>query len=319
MTDAMKKLVGLLADTRKSLDESGGDAGSAAGLAEVVRSALERLERSLKRPPRVLVAGEANSGKTSVANMLAGLDVLPAAVIANTAVPVLLRHGVVPSVMALTETGRLPVSTTATADALPNFLYKGLQRIEVELPGMSAGRFEILDTPAWPPKDDLTRVADILLWCSVAIRPWTESERRAVAAMPARLRRRGVLAVTHRDALSPEDLDKVRARYDELAGPLFSGIVLVDAATRPYGSNAADEPAGVRIGDGDQKELRREIDARVAEYWAHRAIVGRRICRHVARLFRPHVPELRMNGAARSGEDRLYGVLHNIAGRLASA
>ncbi len=318
MTDAMQKLIRLLGETRKGLAD--GDHGEYAASAELLSESLDRLQRAVTRPPRVLVAGEANAGKTSVANMLAGLDVLPAAVIANTAVPVLLRSGPETVVSALTENGRRPISAAGTAETLPKFLYNGLQRIDVQLPGLAGAGFDILDTPAWPSRFDLIDESDILIWCSVAQRPWTESERSAVSALPERLRRRGLLVVTHKDSLSEADRAKVEARYRELAGPLFADIVMVDAGTRPLpADDTAGAPAGVRIGGDDSADLRAALQARVDDFWAHRAVTGRRLCRHMARLVKPLLPTSSGNGETRPKADPAAARLTNIAGRLAAA
>jgi hypothetical protein len=189
MTEAMQILVGLLAEVRSNLKQV--DQSSEPELRDLLGSALRGLEKALHRKPTVVVSGEPNSGKTSVANLLAGLEVLPAAVVANTAVPVLLRHGVSPSVFAVTPEGRLPLSV-AMGDAYQPYLYADLERIEVGLPSMRDHGFEILDTPSWAERDRLIEDADVLIWCSVAARPWTESERKALSDLPlARLSHRG--------------------------------------------------------------------------------------------------------------------------------
>ena len=233
MTETMRVLVGLLADVRNKLTAAGISRDAEAY--QLLQAALDRLEQSLKRPPTVLVAGEANSGKTSVANLLAGLDALPAAVVANTSVPVRLRHGEEPSVFALTGDGRVPLSLTS-GEALPQFLYSGIQSIEVEWPTMDGDEFEVLDTPPWPVANELIRDVDIVLWCSVAARPWTETERQAITGLPDRLRSRSILVVTHEDALGESDKPKVMERYRQHAGELFSDIIMIDATGDRYKS-----------------------------------------------------------------------------------
>ncbi len=227
MTEAMRVLIGLLGDVQKKLKNSGINRNLEAY--KLLEAALDRLERTLERRPTILVAGEANSGKTSVANLLAGMDALPSAVVANTSVSVRLRQGQVPTVTALTRDGRIPLSLASDNDALPQFLYSGLQSIEVEWPSMQGEDFEVLDTPAWPIANDLVREADILLWCSVAARPWTESERQAIADLPVRLRERSILVITHEDALGESDKAKVLDRYREHAADMFAEIVMIDA------------------------------------------------------------------------------------------
>lgn len=317
MTEAMQILVGLIADARSKLKRA--EIPTGADARNVLDAALDRLQRALHRNPVVLIAGESNSGKTSVANLLAGLDVLPSAVIANTAVPVHLKHGVVPSVTAVTDRGRIPLASLAVNEPLPKFLYSGLERIDVDLPSMRNAGFEILDTPGCHGKVDLSEEADILLWCSVAARPWTESERRAVSDLPARLRERSLLVITHKDMLSEAECERVFGRYEEFAGTLFYGIVMIDAATRSFHAGGPlNGRAGVRIGDGDQSDLEAGFNELIDDYWDHRAVTGRRLCRHIARSMKPLLPTPAINGKSGPSTDPFANLLSNIAGRLAT-
>ena len=315
MTEAMQILVGLIADARSKLKRAEGQVKTE--VHGTLDAALERLQRSLHRSPVVLIAGEANSGKTSVANMVAKLDVLPAAVIANTAVPVHLKHGVAPAITAVTNRGRVPLAALAVHEPLPKFLYSGLQRIDVDLPSMRSAGFEILDTPGCHGKIEYTEQADVLLWCSVAARPWTDSERRAVSGLPARLRERSLLVITHKDTLSPSDCDRVLGRYKEMAGPLFSGIVMIDAATRGFDVDEfSGEPGTMRIGETDDAALTASLDELIEDFWDHRAITGRRLCRHIARTLKPFLPVPVVNGGRPASADPFATLLSNIAGRL---
>ncbi len=58
----------------------------------VCAAGLARMEAVLARPPRVVILGEVNSGKTSVADLLLGVGLLPSSVVANTRLPVLIRY-----------------------------------------------------------------------------------------------------------------------------------------------------------------------------------------------------------------------------------
>ncbi|MBU2583238.1 MAG: dynamin family protein [Alphaproteobacteria bacterium] len=317
MTEAMQILYGLIADARSQLKRV--EAPGHVDVRNTLDATLDRLQRSLHRSPVVLIAGETNSGKTSVANMLAGLDVLPSAVIGNTAVPVRLKHGVVPSVTAVTGTGRLPLATLAGNEPLPRFLYSGLERIDVDLPSMRNVDFEILDTPGCHGSVPFQEEADIFLWCSVAARPWTDSERRAVSGLPARLRERSLLVVTHKDTLSPADRDRVLRRYEEIAGQYFADIVMIDAAARSFAANGSTgRPGAVRIGDGDGAELISSLNELVEEFWDHRSVTGRRLCRHIARALKPFLPVPAINGGVPSRADPFEVLLANLAGRLAN-
>ena len=50
---------------------------------------LARVEGALRRPLRIVVLGESNSGKTSVTDLLIGQGLLPTSVVSNTRVPML--------------------------------------------------------------------------------------------------------------------------------------------------------------------------------------------------------------------------------------
>lgn len=313
MTEPMQTLIALLADIRMKLRRAERPSGDPVG--EMLDTALDRLEKALHRRPRVLIAGEANSGKTSVANLLAGLEVLPAAVIANTAVPVLLKHGLVPGLTALTESGRKPITVLTASETLPKFLYGGLQRIEVDLPGLHDAGFELLDTPAWQPGSRLAAEADVMVWCSVAGRPWTESERRAIAAIPDRLRARSVLAITHKDTLGAADREKVFRRYRDHASEFFAQLVMVDAA-----AVSKDERPDERLADSGREQLRGALAKVVDTYWTHRAMTGRRICRHLSRSLKRIVPP--SSGPTHDDappRNPLAATLSNVAGRLEAA
>ncbi len=285
MTEAMQSLIGHLAETRCNLKQM--EKGREPELRKLLDDALRQLERALTRRPTVIITGEANSGKTSVANMLAGLDVLPAAVISNTAVPVLLRHGTSAAVSALTADGRQPVNLGA-GQSMPDFLYGGLERIEVDLPSMRDHGYDILDTPSWADQDALIETADVLIWCSVAARPWTESERNSVSGLPHRFRSRSILIITHKDSLALGDRGRVFARYEDMAGPLFADILMVDAAKK---HNCDLEPAeGIQISQGDGERMNESLEAVLEEYWNHRAATGRRLCQHISRLLKAALP-----------------------------
>jgi Dynamin family len=318
MTEAMQILVGFIADARSNLKRA-----MLPGQPEVRQTldqALERLERALHRHPTVVVAGEPNSGKTSVANMLTGLDVLPSAVIANTCVPVRLRHGVLPALTAVTSRGRTSLTSLPVSEPLPQFLYSGLQSLEVDLPQMRGASFELLDTPASQGEVVCSDRADILVWCSVAARPWTESERLAVTALPPRLRARSLLVVTHKDRLSPAEHERVCARYAENTAGLFSGMHFVDAATRNLngvGTDGAKE--GFRVGNiDDSRRLQASLETLVTTYWDHRALTGRRLCRHIARLLKPSLPAQLADGKPLPEAGPVAALLSNIAGRLST-
>jgi hypothetical protein len=69
------------------------------------RRALRCVEAYLRRPLRVAVLGEQNSGKSSLINMLLRADVVPAGVLAALRTHLLLRHGPETAVVAVAADG----------------------------------------------------------------------------------------------------------------------------------------------------------------------------------------------------------------------
>src|SRR6516225_8004551 len=95
--------------------------------------ALARLEAIATARPRVIVLGEANAGKTSVANLLLAAAVLPDSVVANTRRPLVLHYAEAVGVTAVAgrETIALPIGQIATAPRL--------DRIDIGLPNPRLG------------------------------------------------------------------------------------------------------------------------------------------------------------------------------------
>lgn len=237
---------------------------------------LRRMEHVLEKPPRIAIMGEVNSGKTSVADLLLGSGVLPASVIANTHVPVLIRYSDVMTLDAVTQQGPYRL-TEETLDELPSGLQ--LKRIEIGLPNERLKTFELLDTPGdYVPGGDMPD-AQIFLWCTVATRAWTESERAHWSALPPRCRHRACLVATHKDALaSPGDVDKVERRLRMSTTGLFRDVLFVAAGGPRSSSARAQTP------DPSVAVLREQVAKSVGEVSARRARKAERIIRHLARL-----------------------------------
>jgi hypothetical protein len=71
---------------------------------------------------------------------------------------------------------------------------------------------------------------DIRIWCTVATRAWTESERVYWSGLPRRNWRNALLVATHKDALEEAgDAAKIEWRLRAAAGEMFRDIILVSA------------------------------------------------------------------------------------------
>ena len=99
-------------------EELGSAAQSLANMESALRSAAEahpvlesplraigRMAKAAKRPLRIGIFGELNSGKSSLANLLLGASILPAGPVTNTRLPALLKYSTVPSVTAIYGSG----------------------------------------------------------------------------------------------------------------------------------------------------------------------------------------------------------------------
>src|SRR5262245_54563979 len=79
-----ERLAGQLHDIRRRL--------AAAGRMAAMEHGIRRAEAMLVRPLRIGIMGEANCGKSSLANLLLGDAVIPIMQYANTRIPTLIRY-----------------------------------------------------------------------------------------------------------------------------------------------------------------------------------------------------------------------------------
>ena len=192
--------------------------------------AFARAERRLDRPLRFAIMGEFNSGKSSLANLLANVECLPTAVVSNTRVPTLLYDASEPEIWAVHENGKRERLRADREAPSPSVF-----RLEVGVPSQRLRAVQLLDLPGLadtrsrPSGIDLSlHGVDAVVWCTVSTQAWKESERIAWSHLPARLRGRGLLVSTHVDLLHDvRDAEKVLTRLRSAAGPLFRDIVLV--------------------------------------------------------------------------------------------
>jgi hypothetical protein len=202
---------------------------STSRLAPTIR-ALARTERRLGRPLRVAITGEFNTGKSSLANLLAGVESLPTSVLSNTRIPTLLHYAREPEIHVMhRDRTRERLHTDAP------MLSQTIHRLEVGLPSRPLQAMQIFDLPgvadprlgasvAGPADHDF----DAVLWCTVSTQAWKGSEWAAWGRLPARLRLRGLLVVTHGDLLrSAHDADRLLSRLRAEVGAAFLDIVLI--------------------------------------------------------------------------------------------
>ncbi len=207
--------------------------------------ALKRLAMAADRPLRIAILGEAKSGKSSLANLLAGTPVLPASPLPGTGLPTLLTYAPEPSVAAIYESGEriaFPVHRNMAQavaaiqeSAARNNLSAGKsipsgrpKIVEIGLPSGILRSADILDLPAGHPGLPGFRL-DAAIWTTVATQAWCESERAQWAKLPRPVRSRSLLAVTFCDLAGAKEnsLKRLQARLEALAKPYFWGICFV--------------------------------------------------------------------------------------------
>ena len=200
--------------------------------------ALHRLETRLNRPLRVAIAGEFNTGKSSLCNRLLGVDGLPTAALPNTSQPTRIAAASEPMIHLVFKDGRREPLVRGAVPALA-----GLFRIDVGLPGLRRSGLELLDFPGLGDSrfqrgsgDLLRHRCDMVVWCTAGTQAWKETERAAWSGLPERLRRASIIAITHGDLVpTPEDavLLTERVRFEILEDNAGVFLVSTQAARAP--------------------------------------------------------------------------------------
>jgi hypothetical protein len=207
--------------------------------------AFKRMAQAATRPMRIGILGEANSGKSSLANLIAGTSALPAHPVVNSKFPALLKYAAKPYVTAIYEGGQritLPVWKDAAAvvasiqesagnASLPangTAAYGDVKLIEVGLPCDALRSIEVLDIPAGR-RGSPGLPMDAAIWTTVATQAWRETERTQWTKLPEAIRTRSLLAVKFCDLAEggEKSLKRLQARLETSAKPYFRGICFI--------------------------------------------------------------------------------------------
>jgi hypothetical protein len=241
---------------------------------------LARMEEALRRPLRVVILGEYNSGKTSVADLLIGSGLLPTSVVSNTNMPVLMTYAENASVHGITQTGTRIRVDGDEDDPLTDLSFRALQ---VALPLERLRTYQILDTPPSGNPSVFVDDADIVIWCTVATRAWTESERSLWSTLPPRCCRNAVLVATHKDSLQiAEDIAHVTKRLQSVTKGMFREVILVAAENAPDGTADDAIESGARA-------LRDSVEVLATDIADRRTQKAEKIVRRLARLTFHHL------------------------------
>ena len=207
--------------------------------------ALRRTAKVANRPLRIAILGKAASGKSSLANLLAGVPVLPVPSMAHARVPVLLTYAPVPTAAAVYKNGdrvAFPLlqdiahtiaalqNSAAISDLLAGKSVRsgGLKFLEAGLPSDTLRSFEILELPDGHP-GMLGYGIDAAIWTAVATQAWSGSERAQWVELPQSVRSRSLLAVTFCDLVAgrENELKQLHAKLETSAKPYFQAICFV--------------------------------------------------------------------------------------------
>jgi hypothetical protein len=212
--------------------------------------AFGRMAKAVKRPLRAGIFGETNSGKSSLANTLAGAAILPAHPVKNTTLPVLLTYAPVPSIAVLY--GNSEIYTFPENADIPQILADLLDcggasltlegndiplgdiiRLEAGQPSELLRSVEIVDFPASSP-NLANQGIDAAIWTTVATQAWRGSEQAQWLELPQAVRSRSLLAVTYCDMIAggQRDLKRLQTRLELAAMPHFQKMCFVEAGDK---------------------------------------------------------------------------------------
>ncbi len=252
------------------------------------RRAFMRMAKAAERPVRIGILGEANSGKSSLANLLAGVPVLPSSPMANARFPVRLTYAPEPFAAAIYESGErvtFPLlnsvaqtlafmQASAGKGILPAGKYvcgDSLKLLETGLPSDILRSVEILYLPAGLPAGSGYGI-DVAIWTTVAAQPWRKSEQAQWARLPRSVRRRGLLAVTSCDLAGGknDDLKQLQAGLETSAKAHFQGICFV--------ADGAPDPAAAAAGN---RALFAQVQYLALQFAAERVAKAMAVAHHV--------------------------------------
>jgi tRNA U34 5-carboxymethylaminomethyl modifying GTPase MnmE/TrmE len=213
-------------------------------------------------PWRIVVAGEFESGKSSVINALLRAPVLPCnpGLIARPAIKI--THAAAKSIDIESSDGKsaTPVSLNAVLNDTD------LASCHVKLPlGMLQG-IEIFEVPfhhdgGIAPSDlELIGDADLIVWVTIASQAWRLSEKAIIESLPWHARDKSILAISRADKLkASEDLDKIEIRLQEDASQFFSEIVFIQASTDKLHRAVSDTRAWEETGGAALASIAHEL------------------------------------------------------------
>ena len=211
---------------------------------------------------RIAVAGEFESGKSSVINALIGKLIVPCNPGLRGRPLIKVSHSSQPLFVGEDSTGC--AVEAESIEALRQIRDLAVCEIHISVPGMA--RTEIVEIPHHPggsiaPGDfRVMAEADLIVWVTIASQAWRLSEKATVETLPPGSRRKSVLAISRADLLrDEEDWTKIETRLQKEASPYFSEMVFMQASLRNLEACRRDEQSWIETGGPSLAGIAHEI------------------------------------------------------------
>jgi len=211
---------------------------------------------------RIVVAGEFESGKSTVINALLRRPVLPCNPGLTARPKITISHASTPSVRAEDTMGR-----SFEPSSLNELVDNGyLENCNLKIPLGEMQGVEIVEVPfhheGGITARDLEMVADadLIVWVTIASQAWRLSEKAIIEELPFHAREKSILAISRADKLkTADDLDKIETRLQSDANKFFSEIVFMQASTEKLNRAVADTRAWEETGGAALASIAHEL------------------------------------------------------------
>lgn len=220
--------------------------------AQSLANVADSVNAPAKRPV-VCLMGEFSAGKSTLSNLLLGMETLPVNVTATQLPPVWISEGDAPA-------SRVDLDQTETE--LPTDGFEGVSphdtsHIRVYRQSKFLRLCDLIDMPGISDPNMAADVwqrmihhADIVIWCSHATQAWRQSEAAVWSTMPAALYEKSILLLTRMDKiLSERDQGRVVKRVESETKGLFRKVLPVSLikALKARDDPAAWEASGANL------------------------------------------------------------------------
>ncbi len=180
------------------------------------------------RKPRIALMGEFSAGKSTLTNLLVGLEPLPVRVTATRLPPVWISHG--PAAAARVDLRGL--ETPISLDAIDDVPLEDTAFIRLSLPAEALELCDLIDMPGISDPNMPAEVwkallpdVDGVIWCTSATQAWRQSEAATWKSIRQEIPGPNTLLITHFDALQNDrDQARVLKRVVREAGDTFQSV-----------------------------------------------------------------------------------------------